>query len=242
MGHMLSQAWRRLRRSGLLIIAVMWGIAAWVSYYYFSQALVGPWQQRIYDSSHLDIGTLRLILATITQQTAFPLLALLFLLRLGLNPLIDAFVYGRLGQSSQPLWRQFIKLYIILYLAVMLSGWLLYSAAGLLLQLLVLHTFTFLFAALILWFCLALWLSLYKARLAIAARCWPRTKAWLELALARLAIISAASIGSLWLHKRAARFTGWQLGMILFLVELLAVWARLWQSSCAIEATNRASY
>ena len=241
MGHILSQAWRRLSRSGLLITAVIWGIVAWVSYYYFSQVLVGPWQQHIYDFSHLDIGTLRLILATITQQTAFPLLALLFLLRLGLNPLIDAFVYGRLGQSSQPLWRQFVKLYTILYLVVMLSSWLLYLAAGPLLQLLFLHTFTLLFAAVILWFGLALWLSLYKARLATAAQRWPRTKAWLELALARLAIISAASIGSLWLHNRATRFTGWQLAMILFLVELLAVWARLWQSSCAIEATNRTS-
>lgn len=59
MGNILSKAWRRLNKSGLLSMAVLWSILAWNSYYYFSQVLAGPWQHRIYDFTHLDIGTVR---------------------------------------------------------------------------------------------------------------------------------------------------------------------------------------
>lgn len=166
---------------------------------------------------------------------------LLFLLRLSINPVIDAFAYGRLGQSTQPLWRPFIKLYVMLYLGVVLLGWVIYLAASWLLQLLTLHPLIFLSTTVALFFGLTLWLSLYKARLAVAAQRWPKAKVWLRLALARLIIISLTGGGSFLLQTRATHFTGWKLGATLFLVELLFIWARLWQSSCAIEAANQAS-
>lgn len=236
MGNLLRRAWSRLWSSGLLLAAGIWCLFGLLSYSLPSGTMVNPWQQRIYDFSHLDIGTLRLLLVTASQQASFPILVVLFLGRLCLNPIIDAFVYYRLGRGSQLPWKSFGSLYIMLYLGLLLLGWLLLLSASSLLQLIMAHPFLCLLGALCSIFGFALWFALYKARLALEARSWPSPLAWLQVALARLLLTGMAGIIFLWLHRWAIGLSGLRLIAVLFLAELMLAWARLWQTSCAMEA------
>lgn len=236
MGNLLRRAWVRLWGSGLLMAAVVWGVFGLFSYYLPSRVLAGPWQQRIYDIQHLDIGTLRLLLVTAGQNAFFPILVVLFVARLCLNPIVDAFVYCRLGRSSQLLWKQFARLYVMLYLGLILLGWLFFLSAGSLLQLITLHPFLFLLGAFCIVFCFTLWFALYRARLVVEARSWPNILVWLQVALARLLLMSVTTVVSLWLQRWAMNLSGLSLPMVLCLAELLFIWARLWQASCAVEA------
>lgn len=236
MGILLRRAWARLWDSGLLLAAVVWCLFGLVSYYLLGSALVNPWQQRIYDFSHLDIGTLRLLLVTASQQASFPILMVLFVGRLCLNPIIDAFVYYRLGHGSRLPWKSFGRLYTMLYLGLLLLGWLLLLSAGSLMQLAMAHPFLCLLVALCTTFSFALWFALYKARLALEVRSWPSPLAWLQVALARLLLTSLAGIIFFWLHRWAISLSGLRLIAMLFLAELILAWVRLWQASCAIDA------
>ncbi len=236
MVNLLRRAWARLWDSGLLLVAVAWCLFGFFSYYWLSRSLAGAWQQRIYAPEHLDIGTLRLILVTASQQPLFPVLVLLFGARLCLNPIVDAYIHSRLGRSYQPLWQDFGRLYLLLYLGILLLGWLFFLSAGLLLQLITVYPLLLLFGVLFALFCFTLWLALYKARLAVEARAWPAFSIWLRVALARLLLLGGSAVVSLWLHRWAQSLSGWALLLVLCLTEVLLTGVKLWQASCAVEA------
>lgn len=231
---LLRRAGARLWASGLIGLAVLWCALGRVAYYWCSRVLVSPWRHRINDIHHLDLGTLRLLLISFTQNAVFPLLVILFLVRLILNPFVDAFVYCRLGRCSRVLWQAFGKLYIVFYLTIGLVGWLLYLEADWLL------TRPLLFVVGALGF--SLWFALYRARLVSDRRAWPTPTAGLQLVLAWLLLVSTATTVSLWLYKKAISLKGWPLALLFFVGELLLIWIKLWRTSCVVETVDQEAH
>lgn len=240
MGSILRRGWARLWVSRLLVFAIIWCAFGLASYFFVSRALLDPWQQRVASFNQLDIGTLRLLLVTAQQNGTLPMLVVLFLVRLLLNPVVDAFVFSCLSQSGSPPLGSFYRSYLLYYLGLVLLGWLAILASAALLRTLSLHPFLFvllLFGGI---FLFALWFGVYRARLVMPAAgfSWPKPLAWLQLALARLLIIVLAGMASFWLHRWIIDLGGFRLILALLLAELLVFWARLWQASCAVEVVS----
>jgi hypothetical protein len=238
MFRLIRSAFLRLLSSGLPLLAIPWCVLGRLSYYWLNHLLTNQWQQRIYDIRHLDLGTLRFLLVSVRQHALFPLLVSLFLIRLFLNPFIDAFVYCRLGRYQRIRGLAFGKLYLMLYLSILMLGWILYLTGDWLLALLMTHPFIFFFGGLVAISILSLWLILYKVRLAGETIAWPPPLVWLQVALARLLLFSTTLTASLWLHRRAMGTQSWPLTFLLFLAELLLIWGKLWQVSCAVQAAQ----
>ncbi len=240
MSSILRRGWARLWVSRLPIFAIVWCAFGLISYFLVSCTVLGPWQQRVASLTHLDIGTLRLLFVTAQQNGTLFMLAVLFLIRLLMNPAVDAFVFGWLSQGGSPPWGAFYRLYLLYYLGLILLGWLALLANAPLLRMLSLHPFLFVLSLLGAFFLFSLCFATYRARLVMPAASfsWPGPLAWLQMALGRLLITILAVIVSLWLHRVSMSLSGFQLGMILLLTELLVLWARLWQASCAVEVVS----